>query len=160
MLVFLEKKPRITIDEKLGAKLKPYQIDGVRCMWNACFESTDTLTQDSGGGCILAHCMGLGKTLQVITLVHSLLTHKRETNVQKVLIICPLSVSLNWINEFHFWLAHCNRKCEIPIHEISKFVYFSSMFQLTPPIRMSFLIQDYSFFNPLLDSSKIKNAEN
>lgn len=59
VLVFLEKKPRITIDEKLGAKLKPYQIDGVRCMWNACFESTDTLTQESGGGCILAHCMGL-----------------------------------------------------------------------------------------------------
>lgn len=34
-------------------------------MWDSCFESVKMATTTRGGGCILAHCMGLGKTLQV-----------------------------------------------------------------------------------------------
>lgn len=89
-------------------------------MWDACFESIDKINEGHESGCILAHCMGLGKTLQVITLIHTLLTNS-NTKVKKVLVICPVSTILNWCNEFKIWLKHCKHNRSIPIYEISKF---------------------------------------
>lgn len=62
----------------------------------------------------------IGKTLQVVALVHTLLTHSEQTNVEKVLIICPVSTVLNWVNEFKIWLRHCSENRNIEIYEISK----------------------------------------
>lgn len=50
----------ITVDRKLVKKLKPHQMQGVKFMWDACFESIEEINKNNGGGCILAHCMGLG----------------------------------------------------------------------------------------------------
>lgn len=35
-------------------------------MWDCCCESVKKIEKSAGSGCILAHCMGLGKTLQVL----------------------------------------------------------------------------------------------
>jgi len=40
-------------------------IVAVKFIWNCCVESLEQLKTEEGSGCILAHCMGLGKTLSV-----------------------------------------------------------------------------------------------
>ncbi len=44
-------------------------------------------------GCILADFMGLGKTLQTLTLIRCLLVSKI---VAKVIVICPLTLIKIW----------------------------------------------------------------
>lgn len=116
-----EKKELLWVDKKLVRKLKPHQGAGIRFMFNACFESLKRMETETGSGCILAHCMGLGKTLQVVTLVHTLLTASERTNVHRVLVICPLSTVLNWVNEFQMWLEHVEENADMDVYELSKF---------------------------------------
>lgn len=54
------KRELLAVDKKLSLKLKPHQCQGVKFMWDACFESIEKLQSSDGGGCILGHCMGLG----------------------------------------------------------------------------------------------------
>lgn len=114
------KKSLLQVDKKLAKKLKPHQANGVKFMWDACFESLDRCDTDLGSGCILAHCMGLGKTLQVITLVHTLLKNSDDTSVSRVLVVCPLSTVLNWVNEFNIWLKDIEGREDIYVYEINK----------------------------------------
>ncbi|XP_046823405.1 transcriptional regulator ATRX-like isoform X1 [Vespa crabro] len=97
------KEELISVHKDLVKRLKPHQAEGIKFMWDACFESLERIKTTSGSGCIIAHCMGLGKTLQVITLSHTLLSHE-ETGVKTILVVCPLSTVLNWVNEFDMWL--------------------------------------------------------
>ena len=49
---------------------------GVQFIWDCCVESVKKAKKTSGGsGCILAHCMGLGKTLQVSGVAHQPHSH-------------------------------------------------------------------------------------
>lgn len=57
---------------------------GVQFIWDSCCESVKTANSSQGSGCILAHCMGLGKTLQVHT-GSSAFFYSSE-NIQKVSI--------------------------------------------------------------------------
>ncbi|KIK69911.1 hypothetical protein GYMLUDRAFT_34310 [Collybiopsis luxurians FD-317 M1] len=71
-----------------GAKLKSYQLEGVQ--WMASMHN-------SGFSGILADEMGLGKTLQTIAFS----AHLRSVHFFKpFLIVCPLSVLQNWIDEY------------------------------------------------------------
>lgn len=60
-----------------------------------------------------------GKTLQVIALVHTLLTNSIQTKVKKVLIICPVNVILNWTDEFEVWLKDFQKKENFKVYEVS-----------------------------------------
>ncbi|KAF5307148.1 hypothetical protein FQR65_LT00664 [Abscondita terminalis] len=94
------KTPIVVIHPALSKKLKSHQKAGVKFMWDSCYEGVERITSGYlGSGCILAHCMGLGKTLQVVTLIHTLFTHE-ITKTKHVLVVCPLSVVPHWQREF------------------------------------------------------------
>ena len=58
---FIKDEDLVTVNHKMLQKLKYHQIEGIKFMWNAVFKN------DSKAGCVLAHCMGLGKSLQMVT---------------------------------------------------------------------------------------------
>lgn len=80
-------------------------------MWKVCFERVSRLNQP-GTGCILAHCMGLGKTLQVIAMVHTILTNP-HIELKKVLILSPKNTIMNWVHEFEKWIRSPMAKIRI-----------------------------------------------
>ncbi|XP_029703212.1 transcriptional regulator ATRX isoform X2 [Takifugu rubripes] len=96
------KEPVVQVHLNLVTKLKPHQVDGVQFMWDCCCESVRKIKKSAGSGCILAHCMGLGKTLQVVTFLHTLLLCEK-LKFSTALVVCPLNTVLNWLNEFEKW---------------------------------------------------------
>ncbi|XP_070769056.1 transcriptional regulator ATRX [Enoplosus armatus] len=96
------KEPLVQVHRNLVTKLKPHQVDGVQFMWDCCCESMKKIEKSAGSGCILAHCMGLGKTLQVVTFLHTLLLCEK-LEFTTALVVCPLNTVLNWLNEFEKW---------------------------------------------------------
>ncbi|XP_062856442.1 transcriptional regulator ATRX [Trichomycterus rosablanca] len=96
------KEPLLQVHRNLVTKLKPHQVDGVQFMWDCCCESVRKTEKSAGSGCILAHCMGLGKTLQVVTFLHTILLCEK-VNFSTALVVCPLNTVLNWLNEFEKW---------------------------------------------------------
>jgi transcriptional regulator ATRX len=108
------KQPLIKLDKNLTKVLKPHQVDGIKFMWENCYEKVEMIKKgNEGSGCILAHCMGLGKTLQVIGLVHTLIEHSEFTTTKRALIIVPKNVQQNWLNECEKWTKHLKFKLNI-----------------------------------------------
>ena len=60
-----ESNPVVEVRQELVKKLKPHQREGVKFLWNNTCEDLKTMQETPGSGAILAHCMGLGKTIQV-----------------------------------------------------------------------------------------------
>ena len=112
----------IPIEDKIARKMKSYQLEGVQFLWR---ELTGDL--DRSQGCLLAHTMGLGKTMQSIALLQCVdfasrspsanvrgqlpldlqLGNDRGRRVLRCLIICPSSLLQNWRKELDDWL-HAN----------------------------------------------------
>ncbi|XP_041451577.1 transcriptional regulator ATRX homolog [Drosophila obscura] len=104
----------IKMNSDIVKQLKPHQIDGVKFMYDSCYGGVDQAKRNSGSGCILAHCMGLGKTLQLIALLHTVISYK-ELNTTKVLVLCPKSTVMNWADEFQYWLSPLNIKSHLKV---------------------------------------------
>lgn len=108
------KEGLVRVDPAIAAVIKPHQIEGVKFIWDSVFEKVRMIKEGhKGSGCILAHCMGLGKTLQIVTLVHTLIVNRDLTNINRVLILVPVNVLINWRKEFAMWTHKCRQKLRI-----------------------------------------------
>lgn len=105
----------IWIAREVKRHLRPHQIAGVRFM-------VENAANDQG--CILADYMGLGKTLQVITVIYSFLTDRQlpandadadaDTPRARVMVLCPAICIPNWQSEFKKWL-HADALARCPV---------------------------------------------
>ncbi|XP_035785404.1 uncharacterized protein LOC118463145 [Anopheles albimanus] len=91
----------IFLAPQIARIIKPHQIGGVRFLFDNIIESIERYDSSTGFGCILAHSMGLGKTLQLVCFCDIFLRH---TSSKTVLVIMPINTLQNWLNEFNTWL--------------------------------------------------------
>ena len=82
-----DKLPKAALPESFCGKLRPYQNNGLRWLWQM-----DRL----GFGACLADDMGLGKTVQILAYLETLRKTKPDA---KVLLVVPASLLGNWQNE-------------------------------------------------------------
>ncbi|KAL4985475.1 vacuolar protein 14 C-terminal Fig4p binding-domain-containing protein [Aspergillus falconensis] len=102
----VEDRPKVpvVIDPRLAKILRPHQVEGVKFLYRC----TTGMIDKNAHGCIMADGMGLGKTLQCISLMWTLLKQSPEagkTTIQKCIIACPSSLVGNWANELCKWLG-------------------------------------------------------
>lgn len=95
-----ESEEKIFIAPQIARVIKPHQIGGIRFLFDNIIESTDLFKKSTGFGCILAHSMGLGKTLQIVCFSDVLM---RFTSTKNILIIMPINTIQNWLHEFELW---------------------------------------------------------
>ncbi|ETS05564.1 hypothetical protein M419DRAFT_5890 [Trichoderma reesei RUT C-30] len=100
----------IYVNEEIGKRIKDHQINGVRFLWNQIIVDAETRQ-----GCLLAHTMGLGKTMQVITFLVAVLeaanSHDESIRAQipkdlrksQTVILCPAGLVDNWLDEILMW---------------------------------------------------------
>lgn len=89
--IVIEEPQMISLPTHIDEILFPYQRDGIQFL----------LSNATKGG-ILAHTMGLGKTLQIIVFLY-LLSAEKTKDCKKIMIIAPLTLINNWISEFRKW---------------------------------------------------------
>ncbi|KAB8349545.1 hypothetical protein FH972_023571 [Carpinus fangiana] len=108
-----EDEEYININSFIARRIKDYQIEGVRFMWREV-----TVTGHAAQGCLLAHTMGLGKTMQTITLLVTIVEAAASSTLReqlpeplrnpRFLILCPPGLIENWKAEFNQWVpANC-----------------------------------------------------
>ncbi|KAI0165776.1 hypothetical protein GGR57DRAFT_135582 [Xylariaceae sp. FL1272] len=93
----------------IACRIKEHQVTGVRFMWD------QVINSKTRQGCLLAHTMGLGKTMQIITLLVAIYEAAaspdptissqipEELQESKTLILCPPTLVNNWYDELLFW---------------------------------------------------------
>ncbi|KAI0535213.1 hypothetical protein GGR58DRAFT_21039 [Xylaria digitata] len=100
----------IYIHDEIAPRIKDHQTTGVRFMWD------QLVVAKKRQGCLLAHTMGLGKTMQVITLLLTIGQASasddptvssqipEELRESRTLILCPATLVNNWLDEMLSWL--------------------------------------------------------
>lgn len=76
------------LSDKINAHIKPHQVSGIRFLYDNLIESKKQFKEADGFGCILAHSMGLGKTIQIIGFLDVLF---RCVNASSALVIVPIN---------------------------------------------------------------------
>ena len=102
----------VVVDPFVAKKLRPHQREGVRWMWRVVhgFEPVgDGRRRDADPhlGCLLADDMGLGKSLQSLALIYTMLHQgpRGTPTAKRALLVCPASLVGAWGAECAKWLG-------------------------------------------------------
>ncbi|KAL6692634.1 P-loop containing nucleoside triphosphate hydrolase protein [Trichoderma pleuroticola] len=108
-----DDQPFIYVNDDIGKRIKDHQINGVRFLWDQIvLDAKDRKTRQ---GCLLAHTMGLGKTMQVITFLVAVVEAAnseddsvrsqipKELRKSQSLVLCPAGLVDNWLDEILMW---------------------------------------------------------
>ena len=122
---------KIPFCPSIRENLKGHQLQGVRFIW-ACLQRKSCRNAASGNGCIIAHAMGLGKTIQIVSFAyllfrfHDLSKSWPQSHISclmnsfplfsrlssnggrcmrraRILVVTPATTITNWINEWQKW---------------------------------------------------------
>jgi hypothetical protein len=96
----LHQKPLIYVSPRLNSSLRPHQREGVKFL----FERISGSAISGHHGVILMDDVGLGKTLQCIALLDSMLSYPYIRS-KKVIICCPNILVNMWDREIIRWLG-------------------------------------------------------
>ena len=89
---------KICLDAMLTILLLSFQqIGGIRFLYDNIIESPERFNQSQGFGCILAHAMGLGKTIQIVTFCDIFLRHTPGTKIVSNLLLFGLLAITDFI---------------------------------------------------------------
>ena len=148
----------IQVAEELAKVLKPHQKEGVQFMFKNTFHDIafpkDKLTEDVKeqiGGCILAHNMGLGKSLCCVTLLHTLFFHPSLQNevgkpkIRFAILVAPVNTISNWENEFGKWTEKLGTHFDV--HCVSSGGYHKQVIRTWAKIGGVLLMSDALFRN-------------
>ncbi|OFZ16538.1 MAG: hypothetical protein A2X86_12135 [Bdellovibrionales bacterium GWA2_49_15] len=124
-LLNLKEMPKYDVPATLGDVLRPYQLVGYNWL--------RFLYEHKLGAC-LADDMGLGKTIQVIALLKSI-----ESSIKRVLIVCPVTILINWQKEFE------------KFSDLKTLIYHGGQRQLPPDIK--FIITSYGVMKKEADTT-------
>ncbi|KAL4323433.1 hypothetical protein GQ457_11G011050 [Hibiscus cannabinus] len=95
-------------------KLHLHQREGFEFMWNniagGIYRDKSKNSSSGGGGCIVSHAPGTGKTLLTIVFLQ---TYLKEYPNSYPVIVAPYSMLLTWRDEFIKW------KVDIPFHNLN-----------------------------------------
>ncbi|UKZ77760.1 hypothetical protein TrVFT333_005486 [Trichoderma virens FT-333] len=103
----------IYVNDEIGKLIKNHQINGVRFLWEQIV--LDANERKERQGCLLAHTMGLGKTMQVITFLVAMIEAAnsddesvrsqipKELRKSQSLVLCPAGLVDNWLDEILMW---------------------------------------------------------
>ena len=108
------EEPYVYLNSRIALRIKPHQLDGLRFLWR------EIVGDPKRQGCLLAHTMGLGKTMQVVSLLVTIAecTQSQDPVFQayippslrpnRTLILCPPSLLENWEDELAMWTPKDN----------------------------------------------------
>ena len=108
-----EGEDAICINPQIAARIQKHQVEGVQFLWGEIVAAT---RDESAQGCLLSHTMGLGKTMQAITLLVTIAEASNSSNPairsqvpeslrrSQTLLLVPSSVVLNWMEELAKWM--------------------------------------------------------
>ncbi|KAA3487099.1 SNF2 domain-containing protein CLASSY 3-like [Gossypium australe] len=95
-------------------KLYPHQREGFEFIWNniagGIYRDKSKNSSSEGGGCIISHAPGTGKSLLTIVFLQ---TYLKENPSCRPVIVAPCSMLLTWEAEFSKW------KVDIPFHNMN-----------------------------------------